>query len=187
MPKPFNPCGAGAFVSILRRFDRDQLEYLASRADDPEERRELAAAANAYRSVLAKINFKLEGGRAVGAGAQISDAALLEPLGSLLGRPLKTRTGEHWPGEGADVKGRVIAADLGPADAAWTSAWEAGRSPVVVVDGVLSPEALEAVRGQLLESTVWFDGAKPNGYVGAYVHDGLASEVKSAQGKERPR
>jgi hypothetical protein len=49
-----------------------------------------------------------------------------------------------------------------------------------VVDDVLSPTALAAVREILVDSTLWFE-SKPGidvGYVGAYLDDGLHQPVR---------
>lgn len=48
---------------------------------------------------------------------------------------------------------------------------------VLVVDDVLSLDALAAVRAQLLESTFWFDGSQDGDFVGASLNEGLSSEV----------
>ena len=49
------------------------------------------------------------------------------------------------------------------------------RNGLTVMDGVLSPEALELLRSQFLESTMWFDMKR--GHLGAYLDDGLASGI----------
>lgn len=51
-----------------------------------------------------------------------------------------------------------------------------GQPQVVVIDGLLTQQALEALRRFTLESTVWCD-AKPRGYVGAYLDRGLSCEM----------
>lgn len=48
---------------------------------------------------------------------------------------------------------------------------------LVVVDDFLRREALASLRAFCLESTFWYDSAHPNGYVGAYVHDGFAAPL----------
>jgi len=44
------------------------------------------------------------------------------------------------------------------------------------IDSFLSPKALESLRKFLLESTIWFD-IKPNGYIGAFLKEGLANPL----------
>jgi len=48
------------------------------------------------------------------------------------------------------------------------------RGPGITwIDSFLRPEALASLRNYLLESTIWHDAEHPNGYVGAYIHDGF--------------
>ena len=67
----------------------------------------------------------------------------------------------------------VVVADLASVDEAWMSAVNAGVPSIIVVDNVLSPEALEAAYRACMLSTIWFDSTKPNDYVGAYLQWGL--------------
>eukprot|EP00939_MAST-03C_sp_MAST-3C-sp1_P000699 g699.t1 len=48
------------------------------------------------------------------------------------------------------------------------------KNKIAVVDSVLSPKALHILRMWLLDSTFWFD-IKPEGYVGAYLENGMDS------------
>ena len=50
---------------------------------------------------------------------------------------------------------------------------------VVVIDNLLTPDALERIRQLMLESTVWFQTKSLNfgGYVGAYIDDGLHDRI----------
>ncbi|AIQ97964.1 tetratricopeptide repeat protein [Prochlorococcus sp. MIT 0801] len=50
------------------------------------------------------------------------------------------------------------------------------ESGVTYVDDLLSTEALDLLLKFLLESTIWF-GIKPNGYLGAYLREGLANPL----------
>jgi hypothetical protein len=50
-----------------------------------------------------------------------------------------------------------------------------GKPRLLVIDGLLSDEALQALRRFCLESTVWNNIQK--GYLGAYMFDGFASEL----------
>ena len=48
------------------------------------------------------------------------------------------------------------------------------RAPGITwIDDFLRPEAVASLRRYLLESTIWYDADHPNGYVGAYLHDGF--------------
>jgi hypothetical protein len=51
------------------------------------------------------------------------------------------------------------------------------RPGIVVVDGFLSPEALEGVRKFCLESTVWFHNRYAHGRLGAFFQDGFNSPL----------
>ncbi len=44
------------------------------------------------------------------------------------------------------------------------------------IDNLLSPQALKSLRKFMLGSTIWFD-IKPNGYIGAYLKEGLANPL----------
>lgn len=61
-----------------------------------------------------------------------------------------------------------------------------GAPGVVVVDNLLSPEALERCRQVMMESTVWYEtkSMKEGGYVGAYIDDGLYDRILIAVGFE---
>lgn len=49
-----------------------------------------------------------------------------------------------------------------------------------VVDGILSPDALECLRRFLIRSTIWFDARPGRRYLGAHLHDGLANALVEA-------
>mmetsp|Transcript_35595 Transcript_35595/g.80280 ORF Transcript_35595/g.80280 Transcript_35595/m.80280 type:complete len:409 (-) Transcript_35595:191-1417(-) len=54
--------------------------------------------------------------------------------------------------------------------------WEAASPRLVVIDDLLSPEALRQVKVHLAESTAWYQTKMPTkfgGYSGAYIDDGL--------------
>ena len=52
----------------------------------------------------------------------------------------------------------------------------AGTPRQGVIDGLLLPEALEALRTFCLDTTMWFD-VKPLGYLGAYLEDGFGDPL----------
>jgi len=55
-----------------------------------------------------------------------------------------------------------------------------GQAGIIVVDNVLSPEALSTLQRIMWESTVWFQTKMPlkfGGYVGAYIDDGLNDAI----------
>jgi hypothetical protein len=61
----------------------------------------------------------------------------------------------------------------------WQAEYLAQSPGFVVVDDILTPQALELVYNHLLDSTVWFESkpSLPVGYTGAYVDDGLHAPV----------
>jgi Tfp pilus assembly protein PilF len=48
------------------------------------------------------------------------------------------------------------------------------RDGVIVVDDLLTPQALDSLRRFLLESTIWHDFSHIDGFVASYLEDGLA-------------
>lgn len=81
----------------------------------------------------------------------------------------------HRLDAGAPIAGGALAAGL---DAAAIQAEYAAREPgIVVIDELLRPETLAALRRYCLDSTVWFDFHHANGYLGAFFEDGFAAPV----------
>jgi hypothetical protein len=73
-----------------------------------------------------------------------------------------------WPSR---VRGRAIHPALDGAAAAKKYRDNGG---LVVLDDLLTPRALTALRRHCLESTIWYH-PRPGGYLCAYLHDGFAS------------
>lgn len=73
--------------------------------------------------------------------------------------------------EAAAVAEGALNPDLDPQ--AITEDYFSHEAGITHIDGFLRPEALESLRRYLLESTIWHDAEHPNGYVGAYLHDGF--------------
>jgi hypothetical protein len=55
------------------------------------------------------------------------------------------------------------------------------------IDNVLMPDALKGLRKHCLESTIWYDFEHPNGYVGAYLQEGLNCPLIIQIAEELPR
>jgi tetratricopeptide (TPR) repeat protein len=53
-------------------------------------------------------------------------------------------------------------------------AFKADRTGTIVVDHLLTPQALACLRRYLLESTIWHDFSHIRGFVASYLEDGLA-------------
>lgn len=58
-----------------------------------------------------------------------------------------------------------------------TRAYRNDGQGIAVVDGLLSPDALDALRRQLLDGTIWHDFTHIGGFLAAYLEDGMASPL----------
>jgi tetratricopeptide (TPR) repeat protein len=93
---------------------------------------------------------------------------LTEAQFMLIGRAMH-RLVHHEPAE------RLAGGALNP-DVDWAAVetdYQAARPGLVVVDGFLREQAIEALRGYALRSTIWFDYSKAGGYCGSYLNDGF--------------
>ncbi len=83
--------------------------------------------------------------------------------------------------------------DVLGADVDWKAAerrYTEAKAGILVIDGLLSPEALAEVRRVCLESTIWFDDRHLGGYLGAMLRDGfcdpLLLRISRELGKRMP-
>lgn len=76
----------------------------------------------------------------------------------------------HWDA-GSAVVGAAVAADVDWRDVE-RRYFETGPG-IVVVDGLLTPPALEALRRFCLASTIWYEFRYAKGYLGAFMQDGF--------------
>ena len=58
-----------------------------------------------------------------------------------------------------------------------TRAYQESGPGIAVIDDLLSPPALDALRRHLLDSTIWHDFTHIGGFLAAYLEDGLASPL----------
>jgi hypothetical protein len=58
---------------------------------------------------------------------------------------------------------------------------------ITFLDDLLTADALQALRRYCVESTIWFDFNHPQGYLGAYFSDGLATPLTAQIAEELPR
>ena len=159
-PKPNGtPSGEPATrTSALKlRHDRDQLRHLADAGLLPPDATALEAA---FDEALAEVARSAPGNRVVE----------LTPLQQRRLAPVYNRVVHLDPGR------RVKRALADGWDRA-AAAERYGSERIAVVDGLLTDEALAAIRRFCLDSTIWFDtdharGAR--GYIGADAMDGLA-------------
>jgi Tfp pilus assembly protein PilF len=73
--------------------------------------------------------------------------------------------------EGSRVPGRAVSPDSSGGDIA--ARWNNSSPQLVVIDNVLTDEALDAIRRYCWRSTIWHK-AYPNGYLGSMPEDGFA-------------
>ncbi len=149
---------AGIAARSLRRatrgklaHDAAQLRYIAENSRRPFER-----LARAYDAVAETL----------GDGVVELDAGQLEALSGTYNTPHHMVDAPETSGPAVDPgidKGSVTAA-FARRGAAW-------------FDGLLTPSALARLRKHLLESAIWFDFAHIDGFLAAYLEDGLASPL----------
>ena len=83
-----------------------------------------------------------------------------------------------WRGRLAGSYNRPVHAGPGPAVAGGAVRPAIAAAPgIAVVEDLLTPDALQALRRHLLESTIWHDFSHIAGFLAAYLEDGLASPV----------
>jgi tetratricopeptide (TPR) repeat protein len=76
---------------------------------------------------------------------------------------------------GAALDGPAVDPKLDAAEIA--RAYFASRPQMVVIDNLLTPDALSAVLRFCQDSTIWFTGTYSGGYVGAQMADGFAAPI----------
>ena len=130
--------------------DAEQFRYLSQRTRD---RLRFELLARNYRTIAEQVSNEV---------TTLSDAQI-EVLGHDYNTPIHLRAAP-------EVAGRAVneQADL----AALTAQFEAQGA--IVVDDLLTPQALDSLRRFLLESTIWHDFSHIDGFVASYLEDGLA-------------
>jgi hypothetical protein len=83
-----------------------------------------------------------------------------------------------------ELDGGALNPDLDPASIA--ADYERRAPGMTWIDDFLRPEAVASLRRYLLESTIWYDADHPNGYVGAYLHDGFTCPLILQIARELP-
>ena len=93
-----------------------------------------------------------------------------------------------WRGRLADSYNRAVHDAAAPAlagpvidpgldRAAIARAYQEEGQGIAVIDGLLSPTALDGLRRQLLDATIWHDFTHIGGFLAAYFEDGMASPL----------
>ncbi len=133
------------------RHDAEQFRHLASGARP---RKPFALHARAFEAAAGTL----------GPGVVELDGERLEDLSGIYNTPYHLAEAPEIPG-GA----------LGGFDAAAATAeYRARGTGAAWFDGLLSAPALRSLRKYLLESTIWYDFEHIDGFVAAYLEDGLA-------------
>jgi tetratricopeptide (TPR) repeat protein len=135
------------------RHDADQLRYLAGLGRDSQ-RFELLA--RTYEGVANDIDSP--------GAVRLSDDHL-DGLGETYNLPFHVIDAPELTGPAVNP-----ALDV----AAITDAWSAAAPGIAWFDGLLTDGALRLLRRFLLESTIWFDFSHIDGFLAAYLEDGLA-------------
>jgi tetratricopeptide (TPR) repeat protein len=150
-----NPAHRRTSIHSLR-LELEQLEFLR-RAQVPV--RGIATMIDGYRQVLEQLP-------AGGPGEH--KQTLTEGQFMKVGRAMH-RLVHHAPAE------RLAGGALNP-DVDWARVeadFATAEPGLVVVDGFLREDAVEALRQYALRSTIWFDYSKAGGYCGSYLNDGF--------------
>jgi Flp pilus assembly protein TadD len=130
--------------------DDEQFLYLSQRTRD---RLRFELLARSYRAIAAQLSHEV---------TALSDAQV-NVLGDDYNTPINLREAPEVAG------GTVNERTDGDALAA-----EFDQRGAVSVDDLLTPQALDALRRFLLESTIWHDFSHIDGFVASYLEDGLA-------------
>ena len=139
------------------RHDGAQCRHLAAAGVDPGR---FAALADAYDSVERDIDWAQAGDRPV--ALTDDQRRRLEDAYDL---PIHVAGAPEAPGSAINRSLDV---------AAITASYVAATPGVATIDDLLTPAALSGLRRFLLDSTIWFDLTHIEGFLAAYLEDGLA-------------
>lgn len=158
-PEVIGPTGQGFRTISKPKIDHDieQYRYLQAIGHEPER---FASLADAYEALRDDIDWPRDGGHLV----DLTEAQY-DRIADSYNRPIARTSAPR-------VAGSALNATL---DAGAVTRDYFDNAPgMTFVDGVLSTAALDGLRRYLLESTIWFDFRYHHGYLGAFLHDGLA-------------
>ncbi len=143
---------------IKLQHDIEQFDYLIERGALP---RSFSATIDAYRAVLGELD---DGNATL---SQRLSPDQLDRIGATYNRLVYRPPDEHV----SPCLNPRLAAERIEAD------YFDSSPHVVVVDELLSNDALGALRRFALEASIWFDCKQAGGYLGAYLHDGFDAPV----------
>jgi tetratricopeptide (TPR) repeat protein len=132
------------------RHDAEQFLYLSQRTRD---RLRFELLARSYLEVAKQVPNEI---------VTLSDAQI-EALGDDYNTPIHLRAAPELAGRAVNER---------PDQAALTA--QIKEQGAIPVDDLLTPQALDSLRRFLLESTIWHDFSHIDGFVAAYLEDGLA-------------
>ena len=152
------------------RHDLQQFQYLADQGvTDPD----IKPLLRDHQALLDSMPEQLANGQAV-------------PIpGPLLGRVAPYYNRCHYYVDSPRLDGPAINPELDTA--AVEKNYYSNTPGYTWVDNVLKPDALDGLRKHCLESTIWYDFEHPNGYVGAYLQEGLNCPLIIQIAEELPR
>ena len=191
LPQAIVSKGGGSMYTTKYKLEMDieQAEYLVEHLDDEEKVAYLRdAVIPTYRKVLARIpeldQLERTGGLYAFRQADYDDG-IAEVYNKAIHVPgfnvLSDSKGNPLPLLNKNFDAAKIEAKWFGEDGAYEDADDQlSRPGVVVIDEILSPEALARIRQLLLESTVFYQTKMPlkfGGYAGAYIDDGLHDKI----------
>ena len=138
--------------------DIEQFEYLASQSNETEK---FSTLANLYKQVAAEIKWPYETQLI---GLNNEHQKFLKNIYNRLIHRI----------EAPKLKEEVVNSSLDIEEI--TKNYFDHKYGLTFIDNLLSPHALASIRKFLLGSTIWFD-IKPNGWIGAYLGEGLANPL----------
>jgi hypothetical protein len=184
LPQQLIARGGGASYTTAYKLvqDLEQAEYLADNLEDKEKATFFGdVVAPIYREVLARVPPLEQLERTGGLYPfQLADQEL--GIGAIYNKALYQTNFEELK----DASGKPIPLlnprlDVDLIQKQWFGTDENHKYPgIVVIDEVLTPDALVRIRQLLLENTVWYQTKMPlkfGGYVGAYIDDGLHDRI----------
>jgi tetratricopeptide (TPR) repeat protein len=130
--------------------DAEQFLYLSQRA---RERLRFELLARSYREIAKEIPNEV---------VTLSDAQI-DALGEDYNTPIHLRAAPEVAGRAVNERADRFALTA-----------QFAEQGAVPVDDLLTPQALQALRRFLLESTIWHDFSHIDGFVASYLEDGLA-------------
>jgi len=170
--------GGSTYTSAYKlKVDIEQAEYLAQVLPSNEEKGTFQEVKQLYEKVYKRIPPLDELSQTKGL-YPFMEQDYKDGIGSIYNKALHhTDFNEFKDSSGKAISLLSQSFDAVKIEKQW---YDKSTPPVVVIDDILSPQALQRIRQILLESTVWYETKMPlefGGYVGAYIDDGLHDRI----------